>query len=104
MKTPSPTSETHMPLHSRRKSRWRSGDSRRTRSRAGLSGMRAARLVGRGAQVLQRGVGVHRPGEQEALTQVAAELAQAGPLLLVLDALGDDLEVQRLAEADHRAR
>ena len=56
-----------------------------------------------GAQVLDRGVRVHRAREVEALAQVAAEVAQRRPLLGELDALGHDVEVQRLAQRDDRA-
>ena len=52
------------------------------------------------AQVLERGVGVHGPREQEALARAAPELAQSAPLLGELDPLGHDLELQRLPERD----
>ena len=56
-----------------------------------------ARPVLRG-QELDDTLGVHGAGEVEALTLVAAEVAQGRPLLGELDALRDDLEVQRLAQ------
>src|SRR5690349_20516175 len=97
MNTPSPVSDTHMPAHRRRKSRWRSGDSRRA-----WSGRMRGGGLARGAQVLERAVYVHRAGEEEALTQVAAEVAQRRPLVVVLDPLCDHVELERLAEAyDH---
>src|SRR3954466_10211024 len=45
-------------------------------------------------------LGVHRVREQEALAEVATQLPQRLPLLVVLDALGDHLERERRAQAD----
>lgn len=42
----------------------------------------------------------HRPGEMKALDRGAADLRQDIGLRLGLDALGDDLEVERHAELD----
>ena len=42
--------------------------------------------------------------EEEALTQLAAEILQAVQLLLQLDPFGDRLQLQRFAQRDHRAR
>src|SRR3954451_18505936 len=53
-----------------------------------------------GAEMRQRRLGVERAGEEEALPVVAAERLQRVPLVLGLDALGDDRELQRRAEAD----
>ena len=46
---------------------------------------------------------VHRPGEVEALAEVAAEREQLGELVGGLDPLGDDRHLEALAEADDRA-
>src|SRR3954452_16853323 len=46
--------------------------------------------------------GVEGAGEDEALATVAALLLEALVLVALLDALGERLEVQRLAEADER--
>ena len=55
-------------------------------------------------QVLEHGLGVHRPGEEEALAELAAELAQGGPLLGLLDALGHDVEIESRAERERPRR
>ncbi len=47
---------------------------------------------------------LHRVREVEALAELAAEVAQAAELLVEFDALGDDLERERAAERDDRAR
>jgi len=47
---------------------------------------------------------VHRPREQEALTQLAAQIAERHHLPVELDALGHNLEAQRPAQRDHRGR
>src|SRR5690348_257869 len=48
--------------------------------------------------------GSDRLVEEEALTELAAEILQAVELLLQLDPFGDRLQLQRLAERDYRAR
>ena len=48
-------------------------------------------------------VGGHRPGDPEALRELAPERAQDRHRGVVLDALGDDLEPEPLAELDGRA-
>ena len=52
-------------------------------------------------EALERG-GFQRRREQVALAAVAAELAQAGELGLVLDALGDRAQAEAAAELDER--
>src|SRR5215216_6485585 len=94
----------HMPLQSRRKSRWRSGARMPARSYppAGSSASWlcsiGGALIAAGRQELQRRVDVHRPGEVEPLAHLAAEIAERVPLLRELDPLGHDLEVERGAE------
>src|ERR1700709_384753 len=99
--TPSPSSDTHIPLQSSRKSRWRSGVSIGTRPRRddrALRRRRGAMLPGvRRLEEFHDAVGLHRPCEQEALAEVAAQAAEPAPLLLVLVSLRDDLELERLA-------
>src|SRR5262245_17747168 len=46
---------------------------------------------------------LHRPREQVALAELAAEGSQRAQLVGPLDSLGDDLETQRLAELDDHA-
>src|SRR4051794_3805704 len=98
---PSPSSETHMPTHSSRKSRCRSGVRSPLRStppeRSSDSWL--CSIAGRcfAGEEAQRGVGVHRPCEQEPLAERAAHLAQRVQLLGHLDALRDDLERERRA-------
>src|ERR671920_2372350 len=47
-------------------------------------------------------LGRQRAGEEEALPQRTAELAQVGHLLAGLDALGNDLHLERAAHCDGR--
>src|SRR5581483_10819840 len=44
----------------------------------------------------------HRLREEEALAELATEILQRLDLALVLDALGDDLEAEALADGDDR--
>src|SRR4029079_5100510 len=95
---PSPSNEMHIALHSRQKSRSRSGVSRPDRVSPPLRssaswlwciGRREAGVHAVGQVIRQereRGVGVHRACEQEALAELAAEVAQRLPLLGELDA------------------
>ncbi len=53
---------------------------------------RARLQADRLAQEVECLVGLHRAREVEALAELAAEVAQRGPLLVQLDALGHDLE------------
>src|SRR5690349_1352295 len=106
-----------MPVQSNRKLRWRSGMSRFSlekppgRSsdswlcsmRFGLLSHDRRRRLGllAGEELVER-VLAHRLGEEEALTQLAAEIAQGRHLVETLDALGDDVEPEALAERDDR--
>ncbi len=74
----------------------RSGGCDRRSRRAGRSGGRDERRHGRSEKLAQR-VGGHRPGEQEALGVVAAELLEPLVLRGPLDALGDAAEVEHAA-------
>jgi hypothetical protein len=60
---------------------------------------RRCRLCGSVEEPLE-GLGLERPGEQEALTLVALLPLEALELCLVLDAFAERLEVERLAELD----
>src|SRR6266550_966590 len=51
---------------------------------------------------LEQGAGVHRAGEEEPLSDLAAEVVQRVLLLWKLDALGDDVELEARAERDDR--
>ena len=55
-----------------------------------------------GVEVLDQRLVVHRLGEQEALAELAAEVAKRRDLLGQLDSLGDDVEVEAVAERDDR--
>src|SRR6476661_7417129 len=103
-KAPSPTSDRHMPAHSSRKSRSRSGVSSPPRSTpparssaSWLWSIGGGRALAAGRQEGPRRLGLHRAREVEALALLAAQVAQRRPLLGQLDALGDDLEAQRAA-------
>src|SRR4249920_1475711 len=104
---PSPRRETVIPVQSIRKSRCRSGERRFTREKppgrsspSWLCCMRALLAP----EVLEERFVVHRLGEQEALAELAAEIAERGDLLGQLDALCDDVEVEAGAERDDRRR
>ena len=113
------------PAEQRRKSRFASGASGRAARRdleLGRAGKPCSRALGgvvRRARWRARRLGgiargpveevdqrarLHRMGEVEALAELAAEVAQLAQLLVELDALGDDLERERAAERDDRAR
>src|SRR5215210_8610381 len=51
-------------------------------------------------EVLDQRFAVHRPGEQESLTEIAAEIAKRGDLLGELDSFRDDVETQAGSERD----
>ena len=62
----------------------------------------AARGLVRSGELREVG-GAHRRGEGVALQDVAAEFLQDAGVLHRLDALGDDLDAERLADIDDRA-
>src|SRR5215213_1438426 len=71
--------------------------------RAGLGDQAPARLVGLPVQQLGERVGGERTGEVVALAVLAVESAQPGHLLGLLDALGNHLQAEGVAElADRR--
>src|SRR5436190_9217206 len=105
---PSPSSETHMPVHSRRKSRCLSGENSFTLlkpplgSRAswlccillgqvGLEILNAPILVR--LQELRRRLCGHRPGEIVPLAQLAAEITKRHPLLVMLDSFSNNGQI-----------
>src|SRR5919109_3036741 len=110
-KMPSPRSEMVIPVHRRRKSRWRRGARRLTRekppgrsSASWLCCMRPS-LVGRLlvlVEVREERLVCHRLCEEEALTEVAAEVPKRRDLFRELDSLRHDVEVERRAERDDR--
>ena len=98
----SPVQARRAPVGASRRTAWRGG-------RVRLPGLvEQRRLEHRGAlrAVVDRPehqrARRHRLGEQEALQLVAAHLHQHLLLALVLDALGDDLEAERVGELDDR--
>src|SRR5690242_19911611 len=114
---PSPSSDTVIPAHSSRKLRWRSGtrrfslekppgrssDSWLCSRRFGLLSPGGRWRLGLLAcEELAERVLAHRLGEEEALTELAAQIAQGRHLVETLDALGDDVEPEALAEGDDR--
>src|SRR5436190_4457156 len=110
-KAPSPSNDTQVAPHSRRKSRWRSGASRPVRLTPPVrSSASWLWCIGRrdGRHVLgeerEARVGIHRAGEEEALAELAPQLVQRLPLLGELDPFGDDLQTERRAERDDRGR
>jgi hypothetical protein len=60
------------------------------------------RAEGVGAEELCDPLGVKWPGMEEPLTLVALLVLQLGELGVVLDALGEGLEVEGLAQSDQR--
>src|SRR5215213_7569045 len=98
---PSPRSETVIPVQRSRKSRWRRGARRLTRenppgrsSASWLCCMRPS-LVGRLlvlVEVLDERLVVHRLRKEEALAEVAAEVAKRRDLFGDLDAFRHDVE------------
>src|SRR6185295_11254232 len=75
------------------------------RGQAAVDRLRTAPLRA-DVRIRHRGDGLERARarKQEALARDAAELDELGDLRLVLDALGDRLEAECLAEHDDRAR